>query len=204
MDVTVQAVIDELTDAAERHDATQPDRLNRWRVLEADAGRLLWFLTQATGARDIVEIGTSRGVSTLWLADAARATGGHVLSLDVAAQEPARLSVAAAGLAQHVTFRVQDGGAALAELPDASVDLLFLDAERLEYAGWWPHPARVLRAGGLLVADNALSHPEELAALHELVEQDPGLVTTTVGVGKGELLALRSTPSNPPSPGSPG
>jgi predicted O-methyltransferase YrrM len=193
MDERVGAAIDALFAAAERHDATKVDRLERWRVLEPDAGRLLWFLTQAVQARAIVEIGTSRGVSTLWLADAARGTGGLVLSLDTdaAAQDEARRSVAEAGLAEYVEFRVADGGAALAELPDGAVDLLFLDAERTEYPAWWPHPARVLRPGGVLVADNALSHPAEIAPLRDLIEAEPGLVSTTIGVGKGELVALR-------------
>jgi predicted O-methyltransferase YrrM len=193
MDARVQKAIDELVRDAERHDATKADRLDRWRVLEPDAGRFLWFLAQSIGARSIVEVGTSRGVSTLWLADAARATGGRVLSVDTdpAAQDDARRTIAAAGLADHVTFRVQDGGAALADLGDQSVDLLFLDAERTEYPAWWPHPLRVLRIGGVLVADNALSHPEEIAALGDLVTREPGLVTTTIPVGKGELVALR-------------
>jgi predicted O-methyltransferase YrrM len=193
MDPTVRRTIDELGAAAERHDATRPNRLDRWRVLEPDAGRLVWFLAQALRARSIVEIGTSRGVSTLWLADAARTTGGHVLSLDLdeAAQDDARRSVAGAGLADRVTFRVQDGGAALAGMDDGDVDLLFLDAERTEYPSWWPHPVRVLRPGGVLVADNALSHPEEVAPLRDLLEQDPSVTTETIAVGKGELVALR-------------
>ena len=193
MDAAVQKVIDAVVVAAARHDATKENRLDRWRVLEPDAGRFLWFLAQAVGARTIVEIGTSRGVSTLWLADAAQGTGGHVLSIDVdaAAQQDARHSVAEAGLADRVTFRVEDGGTALAGLPDGSVDLLFLDAERTEYPSWWPHSARVLRTGGVLVADNALSHPAEMAPLRDLIEQDGRLTTTTIGVGKGELLALR-------------
>ena len=160
VDERVQATIDDLNAAAEQHDAAQADRLDRWRVLEPDAGRLLWFLTQTVRARRIVEIGTSRGVSTLWLADAARATGGRVLSLDsdAAAQDDARRSLATAGLDEHVEFRVGDGGAALAELPDGAVDLLFLDAERTEYPAWWPDPVRVLRSGGVLVADLSLIH----------------------------------------------
>jgi predicted O-methyltransferase YrrM len=193
MDERVGAAIDALFAAAERHDATKADRLERWRVLEPDAGRLLWFLAQAVQARAIVEVGTSRGVSTLWLADAARSTGGQVLSLDTdaAAQDEARRNVTEAGLGGYVEFRIADGGAALAELPDGAVDLLFLDAERTEYPAWWPHPARVLRTGGVLVADNALSHPAEIAPLRDLIEAEPGLVSTTIGVGKGELVALR-------------
>jgi predicted O-methyltransferase YrrM len=179
--------------AAEEHDAAQADRLDRWRVLELDAGRLVWFLVQTLAARNVVEIGTSRGVSTLWLADAVRSTGGHVLTVDVdrAAQDAAEESVRAAGLADRVTFRQDDGGAMLAALAEGSVDLLFLDAERVEYPSWWPHPVRVLRPGGMLVADNATSHPQEIAPLRDLIQADERMVTITVGVGKGELMALR-------------
>jgi predicted O-methyltransferase YrrM len=194
VDTAVQRVLDDLIRAAERHDAGVADRLERWRVLEPDAGRLVWFLTQAARARVIVEIGTSRGVSTLWLADAARCTGGLVLSIDTdaAAQEHARRSVTEAGLVDQVEFRTADGGAVLADLPDESVDLLFLDAERTEYPSWWPHPVRVLGVGGMLVVDNALSHPEEIEPVRELLERDERLSVTTIPVGKGELVALRN------------
>lgn len=193
MDTTVRKVIDDLTTAAAEHDATKADRLERWRVLEPDAGRFVWFLVHAVTARRIVEIGTSRGVSTLWLADAARAVGGRVLSIDTdaAAQEHARATVADAGLSEYVDFRTEDGGAALATMADGDVDLLFLDAERTEYPSWWPHPVRVLRRGGVLVADNALSHPEEIAPVRELLEQDGELTVTTLAIGKGELVATR-------------
>jgi predicted O-methyltransferase YrrM len=192
MDDVVQAVITRVTEAAARHDATQEDRLNRWRVLEPDAGRFVWFLAQSAGARNIVEIGTSRGVSTLWLADAARATGGRVTSFDTdaAAQRDAHASLSEAGLADHVSLRLEDGGKGLATLGDGEVDLLFLDAERTEYPSWWPHPVRVLRSGGVLVADNALSHPEEIAPLRELLLNDLTAVTT-LAIGKGELVAIR-------------
>ena len=96
------------------------------------------------------------------------------IDTDAAAQEHARRSVTAAGLADHVDFRAEDGGAALAGLADGAVDLLFLDAERTEYPSWWPHPVRVLRAGGVLVVDNALSHPAEIAPVRELLERDGG------------------------------
>ena len=52
----------------------------------------------------------------------------------------------------------------------ASVDLLYLDAERVEYAGWWPQPARVPRPGGLLAIDNVLSHPDEVAEFLALAD----------------------------------
>ena len=175
MDAVVQSTIDELVGAAERHDAGEENRLDRWRVLDPDAGRFVWILAQAVQARVIVEVGTSRGVSTLWLADAARTTGGRVLSIDTDAE------------AQEHARR----GAALAALAGGAVDLLFLDAERTEYPSWWPHPVRVLRAGGVLVVDNALSHPAEIEPVRELLDRDGRLSVTTIPVGKGELVALR-------------
>jgi predicted O-methyltransferase YrrM len=193
MDGVVTSVIERLTATAAEHDAGLANRLDRWRVLEPDAGRFVWFLAQSVGARSIVEIGTSRGVSTLWLADAARTTGGTVTTYDTdpAAQDDARRTTAEAGLSDVVDFRLEDGGAALASLADGSVDLLFLDAERTEYPSWWPHPVRVLRAGGVLVVDNALSHPAEIEPVRELLDRDGRLSVTTIPVGKGELVALR-------------
>lgn len=193
MDARVQDVIDAVTTEGERHDAGEPDRLKRWRVLEPEAGRLVWFLVHLVKARDIVEIGTAHGVSTLWLAEAARTTGGTVRSvdLDLDAQALALRHLTQAGLADQVRFVVGDGGALLAGLPDDSVDLLFLDAERTEYPGWWPHPVRVLRPGGVLIADNARSHPTEIAPLRRLIEDDPRLTTTTLDTGKGALVATR-------------
>jgi len=192
MDDVVQTVIDRVAEAAARHDATQENRLDRWRVLEPDAGRFVWFLAQTVGARNIVEIGTSRGVSTLWLADAARATGGRVTTFDTdpAAQRDAAKHLEEAALRDVVDLRLADGGTGLADFADGEVDLLFLDAERTEYPSWWPHPVRVLRSGGVLVADNALSHPDEIAPLETLLRQDLTAVTT-IPVGKGELVALR-------------
>jgi O-methyltransferase len=96
-----------------------------------------------------------------------------------------------AGLAEYVEFRLGDGGAALAAIGAGEVDLLFLDAERTEYPSWWRHPIRVLRRGGVLVGDNALPHPEEIAPLRALLEQNPQLAVTTISAGKGELVALR-------------
>lgn len=199
MDQQVRAVIDDLMSRAEEHDAGQTDRLQRWRVLEEPAGRLLGVLVRTATAREVVEIGTSRGVSTLWLADAVRATGGRLVSIDTDAdaQREAAKAVQRAGLTAWVEFVVADGGTYLTALPDVSLDLLFLDAERTEYAGWWPHPVRVLRPSGLLVADNATSHPDEIAPLAGLLAGSPELTSTTLEVGKGELVAVRDPGGTP-------
>ncbi|MDT7598285.1 MAG: hypothetical protein QOK26_362 [Pseudonocardiales bacterium] len=194
MDDALRTLLGELYRDGLRYDRAQSDRLNRRRNLEPDAAALLSVVIQAMGARTVVEIGTSNGYSTIWLADAVAPVGGRVLSvdLDASAQEQAAANLAAAGLDKHVELRSCDGGAVLAELPNGGCDVLFLDSERPEYPGWWPHPVRVLRPGGLLAVDNVLSHPDEVAPLLRLIDAEPTLTATVVPVGKGELLAVKT------------
>jgi predicted O-methyltransferase YrrM len=175
-------------------DQSQHDRLLKRRNLEPDTAALLSLVVRIARARTVVEIGTSNGYSTIWLADAVGDTGGAVVSVDTASVDEARNNLASAdtvqpGLATRVEFRQEDGGAYLAWLADESVDLLFLDAERVEYPNWWPHPARVLRRGGVLAIDNVLSHADEVAGFLKLLDRD--FVGTTVAVGKGLHLASR-------------
>ena len=75
---------------------------------------------------------------------------------------------------------------------DGAFDLVFLDSERPEYPGWWPHLKRVLRPGGLLVVDNATSHAVEMAPFVALVAADVSFVTSLVPVGNGEFLAAKA------------
>ncbi|WP_210491479.1 class I SAM-dependent methyltransferase [Patulibacter sp. SYSU D01012] len=173
------------------HDAGHRDRRDRLRNLEPETGALLHLLIHATGARRVLEVGTSNGYSALWLGDALRATGGRLESVDVDAGrlEAARANVARGGLQDVVALRQEDGGAALAAAEEDAYDLVFLDAERDAYAGWWPALRRVVRPGGLVAADNAISHAHELMAFRALLREDEGVVETLDGTGAGLLLA---------------
>ena len=176
------------------HDAAQPDRLLKHRNLEPATAELLSLLVRVTRAQRVVEIGTANGYSTIWLADAVADTGGQLTSVDTATSDAARSNLARADrvqpdLAKRVEFRQDDGGAHLAQLSAGSVDLLFLDAERIEYPRWWPDPLRVLRPGAVLAIDNALSHADELAPFLALLDGEAALFRTTVAVGKGLHLA---------------
>lgn len=189
MDDRLRSLLSDLFDQGSRHDAGEPDRLRRLRNLEPATAELLTLVLRISGARDIVEIGTSNGYSAIWLADAARDTGGRVTTVDVEQWPGVVENLERAGFT--VQRAVADGGRYLAGLPDASIDLLFLDAERTEYAHWWPQPARVLRTGGVLAVDNVLSHPTEVADLLGLVAADGNFVAETVAVGKGLHIAWR-------------
>ena len=193
MDDTLRALLADLYADGTAHDEAEPERLRRRRNLEPDSAALLTLVLRIAGARTVVEIGTSNGYSTIWLADAVRDTGGRVTTVDVEEWPGVAENLERSGMADLVDIRRGDGGAVLADYPDASVDVLFLDAERVEYPGWWPHPARVLRPGGVLAVDNVLSHPTEVVDFLALVEADGGFVSETVPVGKGLYLAWRRT-----------
>ena len=157
-------------------------------------GKFLHLLTRIAGARRILEIGTSNGYSTLWLAEAARALGGRVTTVEWAAGRwgMAGEHFARAGLAHVIESLHAEAGRVLDREAPASRDLVFLDADRARYVDWWPVVRETLAPGGLLVVDNATSHADELAPFIDLVEADDDFTTSLVPVGKGEFLATRT------------
>jgi predicted O-methyltransferase YrrM len=194
MDEPRRHVAEQLYAASREHDAARADRLERFRNVEPDTAELLGVLVRATGARRILELGTSNGYSTIWLADAAQATGGRVVSVDVDADrtELARVSLAAAGLGDHVDLRTVDAGSILADSPDAAWDFVFLDAERPGYAGYLSDLVRTLAPRGVLAIDNVISHEDELAKFTALIVREATLTQTIVPVGAGLRLAVRA------------
>ena len=193
MDDRGLAWLDELARLGEAHDARETEHRRRKLNITPDTGRLLWILVRAARATRILEIGTSNGYSTIWLGDAVQATGGRLETLDVdpARTALARAHVARAGLAAVVDLRTADAADALRAAPDAAYDLVFLDAERPAYTGYWPDLARVLAPAGLLAVDNVLSHAAQLVAFSALVAADDRVTEALVPIGAGVLLAVR-------------
>ena len=175
------------------HDRERSDRLQRFRNVEPPTAELLGVLIRAVGARGILELGTSNGYSTIWLADAARVNGGRVVSVDVdaARSELARENLRGVGLSEVVELRVGDAGDLLADSVDSEWEFIFLDAERPAYAGYVSDLVRVLAPAGVLAVDNVLSHEHELVEFTALLEAEAGLVQTVVPVGAGLRLAVR-------------
>jgi predicted O-methyltransferase YrrM len=190
----LDSVLAELEQFGKANDASTTERARRMLNITRDTGEFLAVLVRATLARRVLEIGTSNGYSTLWLASAARAIGGSVTTVEFA-EHKIGLAVAnftRAGLTRYISIVDDDGGRVLERSADSAFDLVFLDSERPEYPGWWPNLRRVLRLGGLLVVDNATSHPEQMAPFMALVNADAEFSTSLVPVGNGEFLAVRS------------
>jgi predicted O-methyltransferase YrrM len=194
MTESLQVLLSELERFGAANDNATAERPRRMLNITRDTGEFLSVLVQATSARRVLEIGSSNGYSTLWLASAARATGGAVTTVELSAYKVglARQNFSRSGLASAITLLQDDAGQVLKRAVDASFDLVFLDSERPEYPGWWPHLKRVLRPGGLLVVDNATSHPEQMAPFVALVKADADFTTSLVPIGNGEFLAVKA------------
>jgi predicted O-methyltransferase YrrM len=195
MNDTLLALLRELENFAAANDARATARHEKMLNITPDTGQLLAILVQATKARRVLEIGTSNGYSTLWLADAAKSISGSVVTVEIspAKADRARQNLHRSGLATLVRQELSEAGHFLAQQPQASFDLIFLDADRAQYVAWWPAIERVLTPGGLLVIDNAVSHASEIAKFHALLQTAawPSLV---LPIGKGELVALKPSP----------
>lgn len=194
MTMQLSELKNELARFGAENDAHETERARRMLNITPDTGEFLSVLVRFGNARRVLEIGTSNGYSTLWIAEAAAAIDGHVITLEYAADKVAmaRDTFARSGLADRITLVHGDAGQWLAQAADASIDLLFLDSDREQYAGWWPQLRRVLRRGGLLVVDNATSHAAQMEPLRALLDADPDFGTSLVPVGNGELLAVRN------------
>jgi predicted O-methyltransferase YrrM len=195
MDEQLSEYLTDLYRRGREHDAKKVDRLARLRNVEPDTARLLAVLVRALEAKRLLELGTSNGYSTVWLADAARSIGGRVVSVDVDSTRTAQAAehLSHVQLQGYVELRTEDAAMTLSQAADASVDMIFLDAERPAYSGYWPDLLRALRPGGLLVVDNVLSHAEEVKPFRELVQDEDDVIESVVPVGAGVLLVVRDS-----------
>jgi predicted O-methyltransferase YrrM len=150
-----------------------------------DSGRLLFALVAPNAGCEVLEIGSSHGYSTIWLASAARILGGRVVTLE---REPGKIEVwrrniADAGLEEWAEVVEGDAKETLSGLEDG-FDVVFLDAWKDDYELLFGLARTKLDPGGIVVADNVTtsSTVEAYAAARQA---DPTLVSVTVPIGHG-------------------
>jgi caffeoyl-CoA O-methyltransferase len=179
----------EAEDAAER-EAGLP-AAQRSRQVEPTTGRFLFALAASQAGIEVLEVGGSRGYSTIWLAAGARVLGGRVVSLE---RDPAkcaawRTNIAGAGLEDWAELVAGDAHVTLAATEDV-FDLVFLDAEKADYEPLFTLTRRLLEPGALVVADNVLSHADALGTYSAARQADSSLSSVTVPLDRGLELTV--------------
>ena len=191
LDERVRAVLERL----EREDADERARglpsSVRARQVARTTGQFLFALVAPQADCEVLEIGGSRGYSTIWLAAGARTLGGRVLSLenDPAKAEAWRRNIAGAGLEDWAELVEGDAFETLERIDDV-FDMVFLDAEKDDYERLFGLARRTLEPGALVVADNVLSHPDPLAQYAAARQADPTLSSVTVPLDRGLELSV--------------
>ena len=180
----------------EREDADERERGlpagDRSRQVAPTTGRFLFALVAPQTDCEVLEIGGSRGYSTIWLAAGVRNLGGRVLSLE---SDPRKIeawhrNVADAGLQEWAELVEGNAHETLRAIDDV-FDVVFLDAEKDDYESLFELARGKVEPGALFVADNVLSHPEPLALYSAARQADPTLLSVTVPLDRGvELSAV--------------
>lgn len=173
------------------NDSKAVDRSHKQLNITKDTGEFLTVLVKASGAETILEVGTSNGYSTLWLA-AAIPDSGKVTTLEIQQHkiDQAKVNFDRSGLADKIEI-IKSPAAEYFKQLDKQYDLIFLDAERVEYMGFSKKVISSLRIGGLLICDNAISHEAELTAFIQFIKGSDRFSTSLVPVGKGEFVAYK-------------
>lgn len=179
----------EAIDARDRDDGTP--RLQRLRQIPPETGRFLALLAANAPAGQWVEIGTSAGYSTLWLALAAREAGATITTCEVLPEKIALAeeSFVQAGVSDVVRLVAGDARDYLRDARE--IAFCFLDAEKEVYEACYELVVPRLLPGGLLVADNAINHRETLQPVLDRALADPRVDALIVPIGKGELVCRK-------------
>ena len=163
----------------------------RARQVARTTGQFLFALVAPSTDCEVLEIGGSRGYSTIWLAAGARYLGGRVLSLEVDPRKADawRTNIAEAGLEDWAELIEGDALETLPELDDV-FDVVFLDAEKGDYERLFELARDKVEPGALFVADNVVSHAETLGAYSAARQADPTLESVTVQLDRGLELSV--------------
>ncbi len=188
----LRAFLDDLGEIGRRHDAEETEHSRRFLKITPETGQFLAILVGAMRAARILEIGTSNGYSTIWLAWAASRTSGHVTTVERSVDKVAmaRTNLRRAGVADRVTVREGVALDVLSGLP-GPYDLIFLDADRPNYLAYLGRIVPLLRPGGVLVTDNVVSHANELREFLHAVQSDPALETVILPLGNGQAVSYK-------------
>jgi predicted O-methyltransferase YrrM len=192
MEQKLRELLHEIEKHGRENDARVSERPRMMLNLEPTSAQLISILVRASGVTRALEVGTSNAYSTIWLAWSLAPAGGQIVSIDRNPEKHilARENLRRADLLDRVELRTGDAAEIVSQL-DGPFDLVFLDADRKMF----PAVMRILfpkiAPKALVIADNVLSHPEDIAEYLKLISSLADFQHTIVPVGKGLSIAYR-------------
>jgi predicted O-methyltransferase YrrM len=179
----------EQIDSRNREEGTS--RMERLRQIPSETGRFIALLASSAPSGICIEIGTSAGYSTLWLALACQMANGKIVTFELSEAKAAlaRETFRVAGVEHLVELVLGDARQHLPRYKD--VGFCFLDAEKEMYADCYEAVIPRLVSGGFLVADNAISHRDTLQPMLDRALNDERVDSLVVPIGKGLLLSRK-------------
>lgn len=177
----------ELEDQQQREKNLPAKQRNR--QIDRSTGQFLSMLVRLSRATHIIEIGTSVGYSTIWLGLGAKTTNGHVITYEVDKIKVTKAleNIRRAGLSDIIDVRNEDPR----KTTLTETDFVFLDAEKQDYIGHFNAVFTHLVSGGIVVADNVLSHQEVLVSYLEYVRTLSGCNSQLLPLGRGLELTYK-------------
>ena len=169
-------------DAAQR-EAGLPSS-QRTRNIDRNSGRFISILARTMNAQEILEVGSSNGVSTIWFALAAAQTGGTVSGTELIPERAAEANrnLAEAGLSEVAKVIPGDARQTLATL-SGPFDIVFIDAEKEDYTGHFMAALPLVRSGGVILSDNVVSH--DVSAYQAMLRDRDDVDTVTLPIERG-------------------
>ena len=192
MDQRLRELLQEIETHGRQNDVRATERPRMMLNLDPASAQLLSILVRASGVTRAIEIGTSNAYSTIWLAWSLAPAGGRIISIDRNPDKHAlaRENLRRAELLDRVELRTGDATEIVRQLT-GPFDLVFLDADRRNFPEQIEILLPKLAPKVLVIADNVLSHPEEIAEYLKLISSLADFQQTTVPVGKGLSIAYR-------------
>jgi predicted O-methyltransferase YrrM len=162
-----------------------------WNI-DTDTAKLLQdTIIQHTYTR-ILEIGTSNGLSALYMAAAVAETDGHIYTVE---SHTERFNLAQRHIAQahvsHLITQIKGHAPEVLDTVDGMFDMIFIDATSVEYSLYVTALTSRLRTGGTIIADNVISHQEKVQDCIDLITNDTRFQTHIAHIGKGVLIAKK-------------
>ncbi len=192
MEPELLSLLDDIHCWGQDHDAGESDKARKMLNLQPQTARLVSMLVRSSGRRRLLEIGTSNGYSTIWLAWSLSGSDGRLVSVDHSAEKHAMAdeNLRRAGLRERVELRLGDATAVADEL-EGTFDFVLFDSVQVQ-----PHKQLEvllykLADNAIVLADNVLSHPQEMSSFISIIEAQPDFDHVVVPVGKGLCLAYK-------------